>query len=270
MNSLILSLSAITLYVASTAVLAIRFVRAPDDAVARRSAIWIGLLAVALHGLTLYSEVITSAGLNLGFFHAASLVAFMVALIILLSSVSQPVENLALVFLPIAAIAMGLELGFTSARLIPADASWQLQVHIVFSILAYSLLAIAAAQAVLLAWQEHGLRTRHPGGYLRALPPLQTMESLLFQMISTGFALLSAALLTGFLFLTDMFAQHLAHKTVLSLVAWVIFGILLWGRLRSGWRGRTAIRWTLGGFIALMFAYFGSKLVLEVLLQRTA
>ena len=105
---------------------------------------------------------------------------------------------------------------------------------------------------------------------VRTLPPLEVMERLLFQMIGTGFALLSAALLTGIVFLEDIFAQHLVHKTVLSIVSWMIFGILLWGRWRFGWRGRTAIRWTLSGFLFLILAYFGSKLVLELILQRPA
>jgi ABC-type uncharacterized transport system permease subunit len=94
------------------------------------------------------------------------------------------------------------------------------------------------------------------------------MESLLFQMIATGYALLTLALVTGILFLEDIFAQHLVHKTVLSIIAWLVFGILLWGRWRFGWRGRVAIRWTIGGFIFLMLAYFGSKFVLELVLNR--
>jgi len=128
----------------------------------------------------------------------------------------------------------------------------------------------AAKQAVLLDVQDRHLRNRRPGGFIRALPPLEVMERLLFQMIATGFALLSAALLTGMLFLEDIFAQHLVHKTVLSIASWVIFGILLWGRWKFGWRGRTAIRWTLSGFVFLILAYFGSKMVLELILQRNA
>jgi len=119
-----------------------------------------------------------------------------------------------------------------------------------------------------LAVQDHQIRNRHPGGLIRALPPLQVMESLLIQLIGVGFTLLSLALLTGFFFLEDIFAQHLVHKTVLSLAAWTVFATLLWGRWKFGWRGPTIIRWTLGGFMFLMLAYFGSKLVLELLLAR--
>jgi len=97
---------------------------------------------------------------------------------------------------------------------------------------------------------------------------LQTMEKLLFQLIATGFVLLSLSLLSGFLFVENLFAQHLVHKTVLSILAWLVFGILLVGRIKQGWRGQTAIRWTLGGFASLMLAYFGSKIVLEWVLNR--
>lgn len=94
------------------------------------------------------------------------------------------------------------------------------------------------------------------------------MESLLFQLITVGFILLSVTLISGFFFLEDLFAQHVAHKTLLSLIAWCVFGVLLWGRWRFGWRGQTAIRWTLSGFGFLVLAFFGSKLVLELILRR--
>jgi ABC-type uncharacterized transport system permease subunit len=94
------------------------------------------------------------------------------------------------------------------------------------------------------------------------------VEKVMFRLIGGGFVLLTLALLTGFIFVTNLFTQHLVHKTVLSLIAWVIFGVLLIGRTRYGWRGRPAVRWTLWGFGFLLLAYFGSKFVLEYLLGR--
>jgi len=123
-------------------------------------------------------------------------------------------------------------------------------------------------QAVLLAIQDHQLHNRHPGGFVRSLPPLQTMEVLLFEMIGAGFLLLTLALISGIVYLDNMFAQHLAHKTILSIAAWLVFGTLLWGRFRYGWRGRTALIWTLSGFVVLMLAYFGSKAVIELILSK--
>ena len=134
--------------------------------------------------------------------------------------------------------------------------------------ISYSLLMIAAVHALVLATQDRHLRNKRPGGFIRALPPLQTMENLLFQMIGLGFFLLSLSLVTGMIYLDDMFAQHVAHKTILSIVAWFVFATLLWGRWRFGWRGTIAIRYTLGGFITLFLAYLGSKWVIEILFHH--
>ena len=96
------------------------------------------------------------------------------------------------------------------------------------------------------------------------------MEQLLFQLSGLGFVLLTMALVSGALFIENLTAQHLIHKTVLSVCAWVVFGLLLWGRWQFGWRGRTAVRLTFAGSVVLLLAYFGSKLVLELILQRVS
>jgi ABC-type uncharacterized transport system permease subunit len=230
--------------------------------------IGLGFAGLLLHAVVLYVELFTSGGLNLSFFNAVSLAAWTAAGLLLLSALSQPVDNLAILALPMAAITVLLDVRFPGRRLLGENADWSLSVHVLTSMLAYSLLTLASVQAILLAVQNHYLRRHHPGGFIRALPPLQTMESLLFEMISIGFALLSVSLITGFLYLDDMFAQHLVHKTVLSIAAWIAFAVLLWGRYRFGWRGRKAIRWTLVGFAVLMLAYFGSKAVIELILKR--
>ena len=99
------------------------------------------------------------------------------------------------------------------------------------------------------------------------MPPLRNMEAILFEVILIGFIVLTISLASGLVFLDNMFAQHLAHKTILSILAWLVFLTLLIGHWRLGWRGRTAVRWTLGGFVSLMMAYFGSKFALEILLS---
>jgi len=271
MNMFTFSVVAIVLYLLTSAALTVRLAGSDSGLRMKRGVVLLlGFGAVTLHAITLYPHLFTVSGLNLGFFNAASLVALMTVLLLLLVAIKQPVENLGILVLPVAAAAVALASWNPGQQTSITSGSWQLDLHILFSVLAYSLFALAAVQAVLLAIQDRHLRNRHPGGYIRALPPLQIMEGLLFQMIGTGFALLSAALLTGILFLEDIFAQHLVHKTLLSIVAWVIFGILLWGRWKFGWRGRKAIGWTLSGFVFLLLAYFGSKLVLELILGRSA
>ena len=158
---------------------------------------------------------------------------------------------------------------FLAPPTVPRPMDWQIQLHVVIALLAYSVLSIAAVLALLLAVQERALRARRPGMLVRALPPLTQTEALLFRLIGAGFALLTLTLLSGFLFIANIRAQHLVHTTVLSVVAWLIFGALLWGRWRHGWRGRSAVNLTLIGMAVLGLAFFGSKFVLEVILQRT-
>jgi len=228
----------------------------------------LALGGVLLHSLLLYQTVLTASGLDLGFFNALSLVAWLIVLLMVLASLMWPVANLGIVVFPIGALSVALSLALHTEHLVAAGTAPGMKLHILLAILAYSVLAIAAVQAILLAYQDRQLRVRHPGGILRALPPLQTMETLLFQLINLGFFMLSLAIISGVMFLEDMFAQHVAHKTVLSIVAWLIFAVLLWGRWRFGWRGRVAIRWSLSGFAALALAFMGSRLVLDVILQR--
>ena len=143
-----------------------------------------------------------------------------------------------------------------------------IQWHIMISIIAYSLIMLRALQALALAYQDHAIRSHHPGGLIRFFPPLHDMETLLFQMLGFGFIFLTTALASGFFFVEDLFAQSLVHKTVLSIIGWFILAILLFGRYRFGWRGKIAIRWTLAAFVFIMLAYFGSKLVLEFILHK--
>ena len=270
MTPLIPGLLAIILYLLATGLLLARLNQSPVAAGCQTSWIlMIGIAAILIHTGLIYPSIVTSSGLNLGVVNAASLVALLSAVLLLLFSFQEPVENLGIPVFPVAALSIGLMLLYPTHHLITsASTGWQLDVHILISLLAYSILGLAALQALLLAIQDYHLHNRQPGGFIRSLPPLQTMESLMFQMIGIGFALLTLALVTGVLFLEDIFAQHLVHKTVLSFVAWLVFSILLWGRWRFGWRGRVAIRWTVGGFVFLMLAYFGSKLVLELVLNR--
>lgn len=258
---------AVILYLAAGTALAVRLAHVSTARSSKFGVMGLGLAAALLHAALLYDQVIAPSGLNLGFFNAVSLVAWLIAALLLLSTLTKPVENLGIVLFPLAALTIILQMLFPSRHIFSfAHGLAGLDAHILISVLAASLLSIAAVQAGLLALQDLRLHEKHPGGFVRALPPLQTGENLLFQMITAGFVLLSLALITGAIFLEDIFAQHLVHKTVLSIVAWMVFAILLWGRWRFGWRGRTAIRWTLSGFVALMLAYLGSKLVLEVVL----
>jgi ABC-type uncharacterized transport system permease subunit len=264
---------AILLYLVSSLLLARRLFHdrtkpQGEGGLSKTQIILIGLLAVALHATILYSGLFVAGGLNIGFFNAFSLITWLIALLILSAALFNPIESLGVFLLPLASIAISLEMIFPGHHTLVVAGALELKLHIMMSVLAYSLLSIAAVQSLLLAVQDRHLRNKRPGGFIRALPPLQTMETLLFQLIALGLILLTVSLLSGAFYLEDMFAQHLVHKTILSLTAWVVFAILLWGRWRYGWRGRTAIRWTLSGFFVLLLAYLGSKWVMEIILGR--
>ncbi len=229
----------------------------------------LGALAVGLHGWLLFEANMGPEGLNVSFMSALSLVSFGINAILVIAAVFKPIDKLGLVTYPIAIIILTLTLFYQEPAKALKDQGLAMSTHILASLLAYSLLNIAAIQALHLALQEACLRQRNPRGLLiRSLPSLESMETLMFQLIAAGWAILGLSLMSGFIFLDNLFAQHLAHKTILSILAWLVFAGLLLGRIRYGWRGQFAIRWTLLGFVFLMLAYFGSKLVIELILHR--
>lgn len=225
-------------------------------------------LGLASHAGLLLRAAVHDGQLTLGITEALSLFAWQAAALLWLLGLSLPIRTLGLAIYPLAGTAaVWGALWPTSQTAIPLG-DWKIQLHVVLSLVSAGLLTLAAAQALTLAAQDRLLHRHatHPLGL--ALPPLLTMEQLLFQLIGLGFFTLSLALLSGLLFVDDLLAQHLAHKTILSMAAWVLFASLLWGRWRRGWRGRTAVSWTLAGYGALILAYFGSKLILEEILGR--
>lgn len=260
---------AVLLYLMSAGLLAARIYSASDIFRKIRPIVLLsGAIALSLHAHLLYQSIILANGFDFGVFNAVSLIGWLVALIVLISSLFRPLENLLLLLFPIAAFSILLELFIPDTRILSDDLSIGLRIHILLSICAYSLLMISAVQAVMLAVQERLIKKKHAAKIINTLPPLQIMEELLIQIIVIGFFSLSLSLASGMMFIDDLFAQHLIHKTVLSILAWVIYCILLWGRWSAGWRGKRIIRWTLGGFATLLLAYVGSKIVLEVILQR--
>jgi len=227
----------------------------------------LAILGFLAHGISVYFTLHHAQGIDLGLFSVGSLIAWLVTALVIGSSFRQRVDNLFIGVLPMAMLAT-LCAAFIPSSGVHRPYEGGLIVHILLSILAYSIFTLAVLQALLLSRQQLALKQHHTRGLVSSLPPLQVMERLLFEMIWVGTVLLSAALLSGFLFVDNLFAQHLVHKTLLSIGAWIIFTGLLIGRATLGWRGNTAIRWTIGGFVLLMLGFFGSKLVLELILTN--
>ena len=246
-----------------------------------KTPVWHGpvlALAIGLHTVLLAHGVFSDGQLRFGFAHALSATLLITVAIVWIESFFSASRGLFLLVLPLTALSALLPLAFPGAMLGRATDGPMFRVHLLLAILAYSLLTIAAMQALLMASMDRrlhgeaaaaGSRLAH---FLDRLPPLLSMETVLFRLIGAGFVLLTATVVSGIFFTEEIFGRPLRfdHKTIFTIAAWFVFGALLAGRLGFGWRGRTALRWTLTGFAMLMLAYVGSRFVLEVLLHRAA
>lgn len=240
-----------------------------NAAIGRRvSGLALGIIAVLVHAVVVWRSIIAKPEFAFTLAETASLIGCLVGAIAVLWAWQRPR------FAGIGAILLvtaGLVAAPTNegARNYAVESrSWELTAHIVLSVSAYALITIAAAMAVALALLDRRLRSRKPLGWLSILPSMEALESGTFQALSAGFALLTLTLFSGFIFVDNLFSQQLSRKTILTCLSWVVFAVLLFGRWRFGWRGRTATRWTLSGFALLGLGYFGSKVVLEMILGR--
>ncbi|GAA6144103.1 cytochrome C assembly family protein [Thalassolituus maritimus] len=220
-----------------------------------------------LHAAALSQTMLTPIGLNLAMFQVGSLISLIITNLLLFSAWKKPVDNLFSGLLPMGAVICVLA-AFAPHLVILSNISYALMWHILLSVIAFSLFTIAAVQAVMVLLQDRSLRRHQLQGLVRSLPPLQTMDALLFEILWLAMTLLTGAFMIGFPAIDNLSEQHLIHKVVFSVIAWVVFAILLFGRYRFGWRGPTASRWTLTGTGFLVLAYFGSQFVLEYVLQR--
>ncbi len=227
----------------------------------------LSLAAIVAHSDAIVHTMRINGPFSIGLFEAISLLAWTLAVLACLISMEKQNRALGAILLTSAALGAAVTgTGHTYAQ--AAAPGWELTAHILLSMGAAALLFAAAATALLLVFLDRRLRSRRIADLPSVLPPLDALERVMFRLIGAGFVLLTLSLFTGFVFVTNLFTQHLIHKTVLSLIAWTIFGVLLIGRVRFGWRGRSAVGWTLCGFGVLALAYFGAKFVLEDVLGR--
>jgi len=230
----------------------------------------LAVAGAAFHAMAQYAHWSGAIEPDVSLTTLLSLCGLVIILLLVLSAFSERRLFLAgLVALPIAGVVGVMELLLPHQPFTLSDPSTGVMVHVLSSILAFGLLSIAGVYAFFVFFIDHFLRNHHLNPVVRTLPPLEVLEKLLFRVISAGLLLLTISLVSGAIFINDIFAQHLLHKTILSILAWLVFGVLLFGRWRYGWRGSLAVRMTLAGVALLILSYFGTKLVLEVILGRS-
>lgn len=226
-------------------------------------------LGLVLHGLVLSQDMLTPLGTNYDVFNLISFTSGLMLLLSLLFSTYRPVLALNLIGIPVAACGLILGYSFSQPHQFIEQHSLGLDIHIILSLSAYAVLLMATIQAIIMWFQDRELKNKQKRRiWVSLLPSFQAMESLLFDMLITGFSLLTVALGFGFFTIDDFFAQHLAHKTVFSIFSWFVYGALLIGHYRFGWRGQKAIRFTISGFILLALGFIGTKFILELVLLR--
>jgi ABC-type uncharacterized transport system permease subunit len=228
------------------------------------------LVPLALHGWLLYHTLIATSELRFGFAQALSAMMWLGVAVYWLESLFYSLDGMEPLVLPLAAVAEVLPAGFPGLASTTSHAqAAEFKLHLVLAMVAYSLFIIALLHATLMAVAERQLHRRSALS-LANLPPLLTLERLLFRVIAAAFFFLTLTLATGIAFSETLFgrAMRFDHKTVFAVLSWLTFGLLLGGRWLYGWRGRTALRWTLTGFVMLLLAYVGSRFVLEVVLNR--
>jgi len=239
----------------------------PDRGLAERVSV---LVALTVHGAVLFGAMFAGNTLRIGVGDAISAILWLTVLIYWLGSLVYRLEGLQALIIPAAAVAALLPALLPSAKPLPNTDMLAFKLHLLMSMAAYSLFTIASLHVLLMAMLERRLHLGALPAGLRRLPPLLTMEALLFRIIWAGFIMLTLTLVSGVFFSEEVFgkAARFNHKTVFGFVSWIVFAALLLGRHFRGWRGRVAVRWTLAGFLLLVLAYLGSKFVLEVLLGR--
>jgi ABC-type uncharacterized transport system permease subunit len=228
------------------------------------------LLPISLHAVLLWNSIFVGDVMYLGVGSTISLILWLTVSIYWVSGFLYRLEGLQIFLLPAAALLSWLPQLFPAVHPLGNAHLFAFKAHLLISLAAYSLFTIASMHVLLMAVMEKRLHSARETTFLRGMPPLLTMETLLFRIIWAGFVLLTLTLASGIFFSESLFGKPLSlnHKTVFGMLSWVIFAALLGGRVLAGWRGRVALRWTLAGFLALILAYVGSKFVLEIILHR--
>ena len=225
----------------------------------------IATVGVMVHLAYSWNISYINQSLNFSFHSMLVLISGLLILIYLLGSMIMPIRRLGILVFPFVILSLLLTVFWDNTAVTNLDTSIYLTSHILISILAYCLLTIATVQGVLYLYQEQQIKNRAAPAMLMALPPLQTMEQLLFRLITIGFVFLTLTLFSGVIFSNEIFGQPFVfkHHTILAFLGWVVFGIVLFKRFKDGIRGSRAVILTVIGFLLIQLGYFGTKIVSE-------
>lgn len=227
----------------------------------------LAILACALvfHAYWVWSPLLRHGMTVMGFSHALNLIVWLMLTLYCVGGFFYSLRGLQILLYPLAVLALALAAVFPSYGLAGSPAGAALAIHAGSSLLAYSLFGVSALIAALLIRVEGDLRRRRRmSNLVKFMPPLLSVEVVMFDAIWAGFALLTLSIVTGFLQRGAQWggAAALSHKNVFAVLSWLIYASLLWFRVRHSWRGERAAWWVVIGFTSLLLAYLGSRIVL--------
>ncbi|RDV25211.1 inner membrane protein YpjD [Alteromonas aestuariivivens] len=262
--STIFAVAGAALYILAACLLMGRFfhTRGPNKVLA----VSLAAFGAAAHILFLGDVIMLAPGQNMSLTNVLSLVSWLITVSMLVSASILPNIILLPVVFGFAALALLASLLIPASHIVHIEMHPGLVVHITLSLFAYGTLVIAFLYALQMSFITYRLKQKGAALLHSSLPPLTLVEGILFKLLLAGTVLLAVSLISGFVFLDDMFNRQYAHKTVLSLLAMVVYVILLTGQKIWGWRGRQVIALTVIGVLLLTLAYFGSRFVREYIL----
>ncbi|MEP0355850.1 cytochrome c biogenesis protein CcsA [Paraglaciecola sp.] len=237
--------------------------KGPNKALATVSVV----VAIILHAYILRLGVFLSPGQNMSMLNVASLIGWLISVTMLVTSFKLPNTILLPVIYGFSGLIVIANTQLPSAHMMNVGIKPTLLIHIGLSLFAYASLSIAFLYTLQLSYINLRLKEKKASLLHSSLPPLMAVENILFKLLLVGTVLLTLSLITGFMFLDDMFAKEQAHKTILALIAWVTYSVIVIGHWLYGWRGRWIITSSILAAALLTLGYFGSRFVREVLLN---
>lgn len=234
----------------------------------RRLAMIFACVALVTHAVALQQRIFAiDDGQNLSLLNISSLVSLLICTIMTIVAS----RNRGWLLLPVVYSFALINLAFASfvpnAFITHLETTPGMMIHIGLSLFAYSTLIIAALYALQLAWIDYQLKNKRLT-FTQDMPPLLTIERKMFHITQIGVVLLTLVLCTGLFYMQNWFSSENVDKAVLSILAWFVYIVLLWGHYHEGWRGRRVVWFNCSGALLLTMAYFGSR-ILQHLLTHT-
>lgn len=248
------------------AVTAVLFLRVQFHQGKLKAALGLMLGAFVIHGVSLALEMFWQGGVDFSILKMMSLTALLLSLLSLIWIWKGYVPLSGTVVCSINSFVVLLPYAFESSLLFSPSVGRGVMLHVLLSVAAFIAISFALLHGILYLWFYNRLKRKrlmpHSGVALVAVGRQMNVFS------AVTFVLLGLSLLTGFIYVEDFFAQHLLHKTVFSVAAWLVLAVQMWQCFVRGKCGLAVFWLLLVAFFLLFLGYVVSSVILELILQR--